>query len=168
MDLDKIKVLYCDGFKAPYIETEKQLLEKNFDVVYQRYTIKKSITGKVYNIIESLWNSIYYVPKVDVVYSFFAGYHCFLPIVIGWLLNKKTVITVGGFEAVSVPSISYGVFFRKSLLRWVVVKEYKVTNLILTVDSSLEESINYYADPTKQVYKDGIRNFVSGLGNKVL
>ena len=161
-------MLYCDGFNAPYIETEKILLGENFDIVYQNYTMKKNVTGKLYNVVKSLWLSILHVPKVDVVYSFFAGYHCFFPVILGWLLNKRTVITVAGFEAVNVPSLSYGIFFKKNLLRWVVVNEYQLSDFILPVDSSLEESINYYADPSGKGYRDGIRSFVSVIKNKFI
>jgi len=166
--LKKIKVLYCDGFNAPYIETEKKLLEESFDILYLKYTIKKNVTGKLYNVVKSLLLSILYVPKVDVVYSFFAGYHCFFPVILGRLLNKRTVITVGGFEAVNVPSLAYGIFFKKNLLRWVVVKEYQLSDFILPVDSSLEESINYYADPSGKGYRDGIRSFVPDLKDKFI
>lgn len=157
----KVKVLFCNAFKAPYIETEKNIFQENFNTTFMEYKIKKTRLGKIWNIIDSILKTISNVPKVDVVYAIFGGFHGFFPILLGKMLKKKTIITVGGYDAVNIPSIQFGIFYQNNFLTWCIKKQYQWADYILPVDESLELSTNYYADPTSVGYPNGIRNFVN-------
>jgi len=156
----KPKILFCNAFKAPYIDTEKQIFRENFDVIFYEYNIKKTIIGKLFNLLKNFIIALIYVPQVDIVYSIFGGFHGFFPIFIAKLLHKKTIITVGGYDAVNIPSIKFGIFYQNNFLTWCVKKQYEWVSYILPVDESLEKSTNYYSDPSGVGYANGVRNFV--------
>ncbi len=152
--------MVCNAFRAPYIDTELKIFYDNFEIEYFEYKLSKGFFMKIMNIFRCLYISIIVVPKVDVVYSIFAGFHSFFPILIGKILKKKTIITVAGFDTVSIPSIKFGVFYKNNLLQYCVRKQFLWADYILPVDESLEMSVNYYADPNGVGYPNGVKNFV--------
>lgn len=165
--MERKKILFCNAFKAPYIDTEKEIFKQNFDVIFYEYSISKTIYGKVISMFKNLYVALKYVPRIDAVYSIFGGFHGFFPIALAKLIGKKTVITIGGYDGVNIPSIKFGVFYQSNLLSWCVKKEFIWADYLLPVDKSLELSTNYYADPSGTGYPIGIRNFVDTNSNIV-
>jgi glycosyltransferase involved in cell wall biosynthesis len=79
-------------------------------------------------------------------------------------LGKKTVVIVGGFDAVSIPELNYGLFHKKDLRQRFGIWTYKLSDYILPVDESLIDSMNYYADP--KGLKVGVKAYVPNLKAK--
>ncbi len=153
-------ILFCHTGLSTFVQTDLDLLLEEYEVIPYHYKLGKSKMMKFVNIISSFFFALKWVRKVDVVYVWFGGYHGFFPVLMAKMLKKKTVITVGGYDAVNIPSIKFGVFYQNDFLTWCIKKQYQWANYILPVDESLEKSINYYADPSGFGYLNGIRNFV--------
>ena len=163
MDKQRKRVFYCYFGQKEFNTNDFKILETEFDVYKFQYKTKVSFLGKVLSVLESFLKAIYFVPKCDVVYSFFVAYHCFFPVLIGRMLGKRIVLTIGGFDAMSIPSIKYGIFYQKGLLPFISKIIYRLADVILPVDSSLASSINYYADPLGIGYVTGFKNHVRGI-----
>lgn len=145
---------------STFVQADYDFLYKEYEVISYHYKIGSHLWMKVRNIFSSLYIALRWIWKVDVVYCWFAGFHGFFPVLFANLFHKKSIVIVGGFDAVSIPSIKFGVFYKNNLLQWCVRKQYQWANYILLVDESLERSVNYYADPSGHGYPNGIRNFV--------
>lgn len=104
--------------------------------------------------------------KTKVVYSWFAGYHSLLPSLLCKILNKKMIIVVGGNDAVSIPEIQYGIFYKKNLRRLSAVLSYRMADLILPVHKSLIYSKNTYVD--EKGIKVGVKHFVRNIKTRFI
>jgi glycosyltransferase involved in cell wall biosynthesis len=109
-----------------------------------------------------------HIRRSDVIYSFFPGYHVYIGALFGKLFRKKVVIVIGGFESVWIPSINYGVIHKNTIYAKVVRQCLRWADVILSVDESLLDGMNYYADPSGRGYKIGIKNFIKDLKAKTL
>ena len=156
-----MNILFCHTGLSSFVKADIEILSDENKLTFLPYKISKSKIGKLYNVLSSILLSVYYVPKSDAVYSFFAGYHCYFPILIAKLLSKKTVVTIGGFDSVSVPSIQYGVFHKNNLLQFCVKSIYKIADVILPVHSGLILSDSQYLKSVDTKAKSGILNFIS-------
>jgi glycosyltransferase involved in cell wall biosynthesis len=157
------RVLFCHAGRATFVEADLKILKEKYDFKEYVYTQEKNILKKLHNVITSFWMAFRFVQHVDIVYVWFGGYHGFFPILIGKIMKKKTIVIVGGYDASYIPSLPYGVFTTYGLLRWCVERMYRWADYLLTVDESLVQSTNYYADPTGEGYKTGILNHLKGL-----
>ncbi len=93
----------------------------------------------------------------DVVYGWFADYHMVLPLLIARLFRKPVVVAVGGFDAIALPSLGYGVFlssWRAPLARLVLSQ----ADVLLPVSPSLVHSTNTFSEWPRTT-EQGIRVF---------
>jgi glycosyltransferase involved in cell wall biosynthesis len=153
---------------STFVKTDYEILSEEYDVITNHYSVGTNKMMKLFNIISSSFFAVKWVWRVDVVYCWFAGFHGFFPILISKLLGKKSIIIVGGYDAVSIPSLEYGVFYRRNLLQWCVRKIYGWATWICPVDESLVQSTNYYADPSGKGYKTGILNHMHVDESKIV
>ena len=62
-----------------------------------------------------LWNQ---VSGHDLIFGWFASWHTFLPFLFARILNKPSVLIVGGYDVANMPQISYG-HQRGGLKKWI-------------------------------------------------
>ena len=74
----------------------------------------------------------------------FGDYHALIPILFSRLYRKKSYIIVGGFDAMSLPELNYGLFRKNNLRQLLVRIAYKLCTKILPVDDSLEHSLRSF------------------------
>jgi hypothetical protein len=105
------------------------------------------------------------LPKCDRVFGWFADYHMVLPVFLGGLRRKPVVVAVGGFDAISLPSLQYGVVL--SRWRWPLAR-YVLSNadLLLPVSPSLVYSENAFSE-WPNTTSQGIRAFIPGIRTPV-
>ena len=93
----------------------------------------------------------------DAVYGWFADYHMVLPLLMARLFGKPVAVAVGGFDAIALPSLGYGVFlsgWRAPLARLVLSQ----ADVLLPVSPSLVRSSNTFSEWPSTV-EQGIRVF---------
>jgi glycosyltransferase involved in cell wall biosynthesis len=90
----------------------------------------------------------------------FAGYHSFLPVLLGKLLSKKVYIVAGGIDCVNFPKLNYG-NFHKFWLAKITSFSFRNASHIFPISEYLEEGKYHYdsTHPTKQ----GIRVWCEGI-----
>ncbi len=85
------------------------------------------------------------IRRCDAVYGWFADYHMVLPLLLARLFRKPVVVAVGGFDAIALPSLGYGVFlsaWRAPLARLVLTH----ADILLPVSPSLVHSTNTFSE----------------------
>lgn len=128
----KIRILFVYYRWARFIQNDLEILKRHFDVKDLRLpTFRNPL-----NILK-LFSGI---TRTDLVYTWFAGTNAFFAVLFSKLLRKKSLVVVGGYDAVYIPEIGYGIFvsrWRRILAKFV----YKHVDLILVVDACLKKSI---------------------------
>lgn len=157
------KIFLVKPVDTTFIKKDEAILQKHFLLKTYLFKSTKNPILLAWELLKLLIVCIVQVPKSDVIYLWFVGYHTLFPAVLGSLLNKKIIFIVAGYDGVSIPSIKFGVFWKRNAMTWFAKKSYQLADRILTVDKSLEKGMNYYADPSGKGYPIGIRNFVPNL-----
>ncbi len=146
---------------STFVAKDDAILRKKFNVITYEFHSQKSIFGMLRELVKQILFLLLNIWKVDIVYSWFSDFHSFMPFLFAKLFGKKTVVIVGGFDAVSIPELNYGLFHKKDLRQKFGIWTYKLSDFILPVDESLIDSMNYYADP--KGLKVGVKAYIPGL-----
>ncbi len=146
---------------STFVAKDDVILKKNYNVIPYHFQSQKKLSSMMFEMFKQKIFLLVNIWKVDIVYSWFSDFHSFLPFLFAKMLGKKTVVIVGGFDAVSIPELKYGLFHKKDLRQKFGRWTYKLSDYILPVDESLIDSMNYYAD--KKGLKVGVKAYVPGL-----
>lgn len=106
---------------------------------------------------------IRYFFSASLIVSHFSGYHSFLPGLFGKLSRTKSLITAGGTDCHSFPSIGYG-NFSKILLGIFTRMSYRLCDHISPKHQSLWEC--EYTYESKDFSKQGIKAFMPNLNKE--
>jgi len=117
----------------------------------------------IYNQIRLFFWLLIHGMTTSSIIIWFVDYHAFFPALFGKVFKKKVLTIVGGFDAVSIPSIKFGIFYKNNFRARVARHVYKSADYILPVHESLIEGVNFFADPTGQGYKTGVKSFVKKI-----
>lgn len=93
----------------------------------------------------------------------FGGYHSLLPALIARFTRGKSCIILGGYDAVSIPEISYGAF-ANPWMRRAVTGSYKWTDLLLPVHESLIETTSNFGVEKSQ--NRGVKAYMKNFRTK--
>jgi glycosyltransferase involved in cell wall biosynthesis len=154
-------VLFIYTNYSTFVAKDEEILNKKFDVITYEFHSQKKFSLMLLELLKLMFFVLINIWRVDIVYSWFADFHSLIPFLFARLLGKKTVVIVGGFDAVAIPELKYGLFYQKDIRQRIGVWTYKLSDYILPVDESLIESVNNYADP--KGLKVGVKAYVPGL-----
>jgi glycosyltransferase involved in cell wall biosynthesis len=92
------RLLFVHNTTASFVAIDRQILAERYaiDDLYQPGRLPRA------------WRVVRGVLNADVVFGWFASWHTVLPITLAWLLQKPSVLVVGGFDTASMPDIGYG------------------------------------------------------------
>lgn len=153
---------------STFVREDYGILSAEYSVFKYHFMASKAVLPFVYSIIKQLLFCIFMLWRYSVIYIWFADYHAILPVFFGKLFRKQTVIVVGGYDAMYIPVIDYGVFKRENSIRARSVRyAFRNVDLIIPVDESLVHSVNYYADPNEEGFIVGVTHFVRGIDEKI-
>ncbi len=121
------KILFFSALDATYIDRDYKILSRHF------YVYK--IFGSGLNGLVKIFR---YLLKVDVSFIWFASVHSGVIVFLSKLLGKKTIVSLGGFDATKYKEIGYGIW--NSWWRALFVG-YAIRNAdyVLAVDISLKK-----------------------------
>jgi len=123
---------------SPFINTDLHLLEKHYDV---RTFSFSAFRKDKRNLPRSIWGLITGITWCDATFTWFADYHVYTVVQLSRLLNKKSIVMVGGYEVAKLPEISYGRLVLNpgmgGLIRYVLKK---ADRLLFVGDSLREEA----------------------------
>lgn len=149
------RVVYCTTVMVSFARNDIALLGGRFRVsVFHFRPGRKWLTP--ITLLRQLAFLLWRLPGSAVVVCQFAGYHSWLPCVLGRLFGKPVLVVLGGTDCVKFPSIGYGNFSRWPLgafTRWSLA----LADHLAPVDECLVDSLYRYTvdprDPVRQGYR---------------
>ncbi len=163
MSATQKKIYYTYIHSSSFVRVDKRIFEENFSLI-KCFEFNKTGTSVLLNFLKSSFDAILNVPKADIVYSFFVGYHTLVPFLLAKLLGKKIVCALGGTECHYFPEINYG-NYRKPIYAFFTRKSLALADLILPVDETL---IDYHITYIDAVFPhQGIVPFNKKLKGKI-
>ncbi len=152
---------------STFVREDDHILSAHFEVEKYQYRASKKPFRFAFEMGKQFVYCLFNTYRFDTIYIWFSDYHSFIPALFGRLFGKQVVVVVGGYDAVSIPVISFGVFLKNNFRAYCARRTFQLANLILPVDESLIESMNTYADPSGLGYPCGIRNFVKNINARI-
>lgn len=95
----------------------------------------------------------------------FADYHSLIPLLLARLWRKKSLIIVGGFDAVSDSVNRYGIFRKKGLRQQFARWSYRLANRIWVVDTSLSDGCPFARE--RDGIASGLNYWMPDLASKI-
>jgi len=159
---NKTRIIYVKPANSSFIRGDQQILEKQYEV--KAFLMDQNINKLMYG--WKLTLLFFYLlstafRKNVIFVAWFADYHSALMAFVARLIHKKSIIFIGGQEAVSYPELKKGVYRKK--IRGICVK-YALRNTTLIVanhKSLIYHENSYYNTETPHI--DGIQHYVSNL-----
>ena len=160
----KKNVTIVYSIKRSFVKSDISILEAlEYNVFQIQSRPKKTLMSFVVSRIKEKIKSIFYVSRSEIVIIWFNDYHAFIPIIFSKLFFKKSVIIVGGYDAIVDKQNRHGLFFKKGIRSKLAKINYRLVSEIWVVHKSLEKGCTYAKEKFNIV--SGIRNF---LDNKKL
>ena len=103
--------------------------------------------------------SIFYLSRSRFLISWFNDYHSFIPILISKLFFKKSIIIVGGYDAIVDNKNNHGLFLKGGLRSTIAKLNYKMVNEVWIVHKSLENGCDFAKEKFNII--SGVRSFTS-------
>ena len=146
------------SIKRSFVKSDISILEAlEYNVFQIQSTPKKTILSFVINRIKEKIKSISYVSRSRIVIIWFNDYHAFIPILFSKLFFKKSVIIVGGYDAIVDKKNRHGLFFKKGVRSILAKINYSLVSEIWVVHKSLEKGCSYANEKFNIV--SGVRSF---------
>ncbi|MDO5656233.1 MAG: glycosyltransferase family 4 protein [Flavobacteriaceae bacterium] len=156
-------ILFVYTHWQSFVREDYDILSDGFKVLKLHFRLEKGLFSFIYHQFSGIFSILHHILKVEVIYIWFCDYHAFWAVLLAKIFNKKTVIVVGGFDAVKIPSIEYGLFMKNNLRTHLVQFAYRHCDKIIAVDESLIHGKNTYAGADSIT---GVAHFVKGISGK--
>jgi glycosyltransferase involved in cell wall biosynthesis len=154
----KVTVVY--SVERSFVKSDISILEALGIKVYKIHSRpEKNLLKFLLNRIREKFKSILYLSRSKFLISWFNDYHSFIPILFSKLFFKKSIIIVGGYDAIVDNKNNHGLFFTGGLRSTIAKLNYKMVNEVWVVHKSLENGCDF----AKQKFNviSGVRRFTS-------
>ncbi len=163
----KKKILLTYIATNTFVTRDYNSLSKRYDVDLYQVHLSKNVLILFFQLLKQLFFLLIKGYRYDVLYTWFVDYHSYLPTLFSRLFKKKSVLIIGGFDAVSIPEIEFGLFYKPLRLRFYMAKRsYQYGKYIVPVDDTLIKSTNYYID--EKGLKIGFLNYVENVKGRII
>ncbi len=155
---NNVTVVY--SIERSFVKSDISILEALGLKVYKIHSEpEKTLMYFLYNRLKESWLSVFYIFKSKLLIAWFNDYHSFIPILISKLFLKKSVIIVGGYDAIVDNKNNHGLFLKGGLRSTIAKLNYKMVNEVWIVHKSLEKGCDF----AKQKFNiiSGVRSFTS-------
>ncbi len=147
------------SIKRSFVKSDISILEAlEYNVFQIQSKPKKTWMSFVINRIKEKTKSIFYVSRSKIVIIWFNDYHAFIPIIFSKLFLKKSVIIVGGYDAIVDRQNKHGLFFKKGIRSALAKINFNLASEIWVVHKSLEKGCIYAKEKFNIV--SGVRSFI--------
>ena len=157
------KILFIYPNYSSFVKTDFEILSSEHDVIKYQFKPVKGLFKTGGELIKQFFYLLFNIWKFDSVFIWFADYHSFLPVLFTRILNKKSFVVIGGFDAVSLPELKYGLFQTNKVRQITGSLAIKYSSYLLPVDKSLIKNTNYYASSSSKGIPVGVKNFVKNI-----
>ena len=156
----KSKATVVYSVERSFVKSDISILEALDFKVYKIHSRpEKNVFNFLLNRIREKLKSIFYLSRSKFLISWFNDYHSFIPILFSKLFFKKSIIIVGGYDAIVDEKNNHGLFFKGGLRSKIAKLNYKMVNEVWVVHKSLENGCDF----AKQKFNiiSGVRRFTS-------
>jgi len=164
--MSNFKVTFVYSVLTSFVERDLKIL-KNMNVYLNEIKSppKKDPFNFFINRFKEFFKSILCIPKSQLVICWFSDYHGFIPLLVSRLFNKKFIVIVGGYDAISYKDLNYGVFQKRNLRNKIASLIYCFSSEIWVVHKSL---INGCKTSKKTLnINSGIKTFLKNLKTEI-
>lgn len=162
------KVLLVYAAYSTFVQADHVLLSSMGEVSPYHYRPAKGALSTMRELIRQVFFLLSRGKRYDLILTWFADSHAFLPVWYGRLRKINTAIVIGGFDAVSFPELKYGLFCSNRIRQFLGKSALRNAGYLLPVDATLVENINRYADDNGEGIRQGFLTFVSGIRGKII
>ncbi|MDO9154691.1 MAG: glycosyltransferase family 4 protein [Paludibacter sp.] len=159
------KIIYIKPYNSSFIRGDQEIFEREYKVI--PFLLNQNRSKIIFGIklIQLFFYLFFTVFRRNVIFiSWFADYHSAIMVLVARLIGKKSVIFIGGQEAVSYPELKKGVY-RKKIRGYCVKFALRNTDLIIANHKSLIYHENSYYNQ-ENPHIDGIKHYVKGLNTR--
>lgn len=160
----KPRLLLIKPTNSSFITVDEQALRHHFRLSSLYLRQEKGGLGYLFGIVWMLVRILLSF-KSKAVLVWFADYHALPAVLMARLTGKKSVVFVGGYDAVCYPEFGYGVYC-KYIRGFCAKHALKISDLIIANDEALLSSDNWYYNP--QGHPEGVLRLVKGLSTSTL
>jgi len=162
------KVLLVYTGYSTFVQADHEMLASFSQVTPYNFRPVKGPLATIRELVRQLFFLFSRWKQYDLIFIWFADTHAFLPVWYGRMRKIKTAVVIGGFDAVSIPEIKYGLYCSNRVRQFLGRFSVRNATVLLPVDGSLVENTNYFADKKGKGLPVGINYFVPGIRGKVL
>ncbi len=129
----KINILFFHKQNSSFIEHDREILSRHYNVIDFRYK----------NIL-SIPRLILTLRKVDLAYCWFISLHTFILTI---LTKKPKILVAGGYDVANVPSINYGLARKRStkyLVSYCLKRATSIISISKSNQNELKKNYSYY------------------------
>jgi len=134
----KISFVYTlpTSFVIKDIENLKSIGHQVFEIKSPPF---KNIFLFLINRIREFLKGLFLIPKSNCVIIWFSDYHGLIPLVLSKIFLVKSIVIVGGYDAISDKEISHGIFSKNNLRQKIARMNYNLATQIWVVDETLSK-----------------------------
>lgn len=135
MSRKKKKIIYFYPVISTFIKKDIDILANTHSLDAQEFNAQKKFLIP-FLFIKQLGLLLLKILNTDLIICRFAGYHSFLPALMGKLINRPVLIILGGNESHNFPSIKYGNYTKK-IYGFFTCASLRLSKHLAPVDESL-------------------------------
>ena len=152
-------ITFVYPIKRSFVQTDLRILSELKTKVFEIHSPPLKGFQFFTNRAREIFLSIKFIFKSNYLICWFNDYHSFFPILISNLFMKKTILIIGGYDAVVDKKSKHGLFYKKGLRTIIGKLNYMLAKEVWVVHKSLESGC-------QQAYYDngiisGIRNLIN-------
>jgi glycosyltransferase involved in cell wall biosynthesis len=137
-----VKIIYFSPNESSFVRMDLKELQKHFEVIHFVFEMEKKYIIPYY-LLKQLFFILIYHRKASFYISRFAGYHSFIPSVLGKFLKIKHFIILCGVDCNVFPTLGYG-YGLKPFLSTITSLSMKLAYMLLPVSKNLVASTFTY------------------------
>jgi glycosyltransferase involved in cell wall biosynthesis len=140
----KKNILFVYTNYSTFVKTDFEILSEKHEVVKYQFKPVKGLLKTALQMFRQLFYLLFNIWKFDSVFIWFADYHSFLPVLIAKLLQKKSMLVIGGYDVARMPEYGYGSFHGK-LRGFCTLFSMKNSTINLAVSRYVERKVRWIA-----------------------
>lgn len=159
------KVFFIKPTNSSFIKVDQEILREKY--IVETFVLHQNKSLYIYLFRLFLLSILMIIKsfKTDLFVAWFADYHSAVMVFVSKILFKKSVVFIGGMDAISYPELNKGVY-RKKIRAFCVRFALKNTDIIIANHDSLFYHKNFYYNKTNP-HIDGIMHYIPGLKTKM-
>lgn len=131
------KVFFIHPMNSTFVNRDKELLREKYNLKSHYYLPSKNLFRFFWEMFYLIIDLLVNLKNTKTIICWFTDYHSVIPIIIGKFMRIKTILIIGGYDAVSIPTLGYGIFCSNRFRIFCAKLSYHHATYVCPVDKSL-------------------------------